>query len=90
MGYAYDFNSIMHYGPRFYSKNNRPTIKVKRLFRRIGATIGQRRGLSWIDIAQVHAMYNCNVIPSPESGKTSSLTRYSLLPRAISFLGGSI
>ncbi|KXJ22816.1 Zinc metalloproteinase nas-13 [Exaiptasia diaphana] len=67
MGYAYDFNSIMHYGPKFYSKNGKLTIKVRKVGRRIGAKIGQRRGLSWIDIAQVHAMYNCNVIPSSES-----------------------
>jgi hypothetical protein len=68
MGYAYDFNSIMHYGPKFYSKNGKSTIKIRKVGRRIGARIGQRKGLSWIDIAQVHAMYNCNVIPSHESG----------------------
>jgi len=74
MGYAYDFNSIMHYGPRFYSKNGKLTIKVRKAGRRIGATIGQRRGLSSIDIAQVNAMYNCNVIPSPESGNMFTAT----------------
>ncbi|XP_031559636.1 zinc metalloproteinase nas-6-like isoform X2 [Actinia tenebrosa] len=67
MGYAYDFESIMHYGPKFYSKNGKATIKIRKVGRRIGARIGQRKGLSWIDIAQVHAMYKCNVIPSHES-----------------------
>ncbi|KAM7444990.1 hypothetical protein ABFA07_006520 [Porites harrisoni] len=67
MNYEYDYFSIMHYGTKFFSKNNKATIKIRKKGRRIGAEIGQRKGLSWIDIAQVHAMYNCNKIPSEES-----------------------
>lgn len=67
MGYEYDYFSIMHYGTKFFSKNSKATIKIRKKGRRIGAEIGQRKGLSWIDIAQVHAMYNCNRIPSEES-----------------------
>lgn len=67
MNYEYDYFSIMHYGTKFFSKNGKATIKIRKRGRRIGAEIGQRKGLSWIDIAQVHAMYNCNKIPSEES-----------------------
>ncbi|EDO30194.1 predicted protein, partial [Nematostella vectensis] len=59
MGYAYDFYSIMHYGAKFFSRNGKPTIKIRKKYRDLDAKIGQRKGLSWIDIAQVHAMYNC-------------------------------
>lgn len=80
MNYEYDYFSIMHYGTKFFSKNNKATIKIRKKGRRIGAEIGQRKGLSWIDIAQVHAMYNCNKIPSEESSeltKCASKTFFS-------------
>lgn len=69
MGYEYDYFSIMHYGTKFFSKNGKATIRIRKKGRRIGAQIGQRRSLSWIDVAQVHAMYNCNKLPSTESSK---------------------
>lgn len=70
MGYAYDYWSIMHYGPYFFSKNDRPTIKVKHQYRILEPTLGQRSALSYLDIAQVRAMYKCNAIPSAESTTT--------------------
>lgn len=73
MNYEYDYFSIMHYGTKFFSKNGKATIKIRKRGRNIGAKIGQRKGLSWIDVAQVHAMYNCNKIPSEESGKLSKV-----------------
>ena len=73
MNYEYDYFSIMHYGTKFFSKNGKATIKIRKRGRRIGAEIGQRKGLSWIDVAQVHAMYNCNKIPSEESSKLKEL-----------------
>ena len=69
MGYAYDYESIMHYGPKFFSKNDKHTIRVRRIGRKVGAHIGQRNGLSYLDIAQIHAMYDCNKLPSPQSSK---------------------
>ena len=72
MGYAYDFWSIMHYGSDFFSKNKKPTIKVQKAYRNIypKPTIGQRERLSFLDIAQVRAMYKCNILPSRESERT--------------------
>ncbi len=50
----YDFDSIMHYGATFFSKNGKPTIKATTA----GAkNMGQRRALSAGDIAAVEAMY---------------------------------
>lgn len=48
----YDFQSIMHYGPYAFSKNNRPTIEAID-----GEEFGQRDGLSLKDIRGVHELY---------------------------------
>lgn len=74
MGYEYDYFSIMHYGTKFFSSNGKATIKIRRKYKTIGAQIGQRKSLSWIDVAQVHAMYNCNKIPSEESSKLTGIS----------------
>lgn len=50
---AYDYQSIMHYGPYAFSKNGQPTIIP--LIE--GVEIGQRRRLSEKDIAVINAMY---------------------------------
>ena len=69
MGFAYDYWSAMHYGPMAFSANKKdPTIKIRKIGRRVKAKIGLRV-LSKLDIAQVREMYHCNPIPSNEARK---------------------
>ena len=60
MGYAYDYESIMHYGGRFFTKNKKHTLRIRKPGREAGVKIGQRKRLSYLDLAQIRAMYNCN------------------------------
>lgn len=48
----YDYGSIMHYPDTAFSKNGQPTIVTKN-----GAPIGQRDGLSPLDIKTVETLY---------------------------------
>ena len=50
--HGYDYESIMHYGPKAFSVNGRATISAKN-----NARIGQRQGLSAGDVAQAKTMY---------------------------------
>lgn len=53
----YDYDSMMHYGSRFFSKNRGLTIQTKNS--RDQNRIGSRSGFSRIDIQQINKMY-CN------------------------------
>ncbi|KXJ13565.1 Blastula protease 10 [Exaiptasia diaphana] len=53
LGVPYDYGSIMHYGSRAFSKNGRPTIISKNS----GVTLGQRKGLSAMDIKMMKLLY---------------------------------
>lgn len=65
MGYAYDYESIMHYGKNFFTKNQKNTLHIRQPGLNAGVRIGQRKRLSYLDLAQIRAMYNCNKIASP-------------------------
>lgn len=52
---SYDYDSIMHYGPNFFSKNGEPTIEI---ISGHSGEIGQRDGLSAGDIATIKRMYD--------------------------------
>ena len=62
----------MHFGPNYFSKSNKPTIKIRKAYRNVypKPNICQRERLSVLDIAKVRAMYKCNILPSRESGRT--------------------
>ncbi len=65
-GFLYDYGSVMHYGPKAFSKNFRlPTISTKYP----GVEIGQRRGFSPLDILKIAKLYNCEK-PTTNSPKT--------------------
>lgn len=54
--YEYDYQSIMHYGSFYFSKNPRkPTITPKIP----GAIIGQRKSMTKTDCLKVNELYGC-------------------------------
>ncbi|MFH4977810.1 hypothetical protein AB6A40_004519 [Gnathostoma spinigerum] len=68
----YDYASIMHYGPRAFTRNGQPTIIPNQRVR-----IGQREGFSEIDIEKINRLYRCDdliptVTPSPIFTSTTS------------------
>jgi len=54
-GTPYDYDSMMHYGSRFFSKNGKNTIQTKNS--RDQNRIGSRSGFSKTDIVQIKKMY---------------------------------
>ncbi|XP_071091216.1 protein SpAN-like [Haliotis cracherodii] len=67
---SYDLGSIMHYGPKFFSKNGRRTISPK--LHLLTFLMGQRRKLSFYDLQEVNQAYKCAAsctnAPSCENG----------------------
>lgn len=54
----YDYGSLMHYGPLYFSKNDQITIKTKH--ERDQTIIGQRLRLSESDIKRINLHYKCD------------------------------
>ncbi|XP_074541540.1 hatching enzyme 1.2-like [Halichoeres trimaculatus] len=52
----YDVNSIMHYGPHFFSVDGSPTV----LPLQRGVHMGQRTHLSPLDIQRINRLYRCD------------------------------
>ena len=57
LGTEYDYDSIMHYGPKAFTRNNLPTLEVRD--RKYRGIIGQRKGLSKTDMRQANLLYGC-------------------------------
>lgn len=68
LGEEYDYSSVMHYGTHAFAKGSAPTITPLKS----GVVIGQRKGLSSIDIAKINKLYDC---PTRRSNKKSSKLR---------------
>lgn len=57
LGTPYDYDSIMHYGAKAFTRNDQPTLEVRESsYTRV---IGQRSGLSKTDILQANLLYGC-------------------------------
>ena len=80
---AYDYGSIMHYGPTAFSKNGLPTLTVKSPPAIPGTTIGQRNTLSSGDIASVAAMYPSKSCSSPSVTNISLSAPVTISPNPI-------
>ena len=79
LGLPYDYGSVMHYEGNAFTSNGQPTIIAKR---NITSTLGQRVGMSPIDISEVQRYYGCLTAPTPSlSSKliTSSSLKLVLL-----------
>ncbi|XP_069830101.1 astacin-like metalloendopeptidase [Dendropsophus ebraccatus] len=74
LGLPYDYASVLHYPPDAYSKNDLPTIVPKP---DSSVPIGQRTGMSNLDLMKINALYKCN------------LCRTKLMTNSGSFSGNS-
>ena len=61
LGVSYDYESVMHYGAKAFSKDGRSvTISIKKGTITNGIRLGQRFSLSEMDKKQARLLYNCN------------------------------
>ena len=52
----YDYESVLHYGNNFFSKNGRATILATAM---PWLTLGQRNGMSELDYVKINKLYDC-------------------------------
>ncbi|MBX2884308.1 MAG: M12 family metallopeptidase [Granulosicoccus sp.] len=76
----YDYESVMHYGPRYFSSNGLDTIQVPD-----GISIGQRSRLSRGDIQLVDMLYSTNLAVS--AGFSADINNRGVLTVTVSNLG---
>ncbi|XP_071949879.1 zinc metalloproteinase nas-4-like [Antedon mediterranea] len=63
IGYAYDYESIMHYGTLAFSNGEGPSFKIRKIGTDFKSIVGQRSKISDLDVAQARDMYSCNKLP---------------------------
>jgi hypothetical protein len=71
-GQSYDFNSMMHYGPKTFSKNGGVTIEVLPQYTQYASVIGEAIEMSAGDKKLMNDAY-CNGSPAP-TGETGTAT----------------
>lgn len=70
LGQPYDFQSIMHYSNKEFSKNGADTIQA---IADPGMPLGNVNSLSAVDVMQLNLLYNC-----PEALKQGSTHRHAM------------
>ncbi|XP_050498461.1 zinc metalloproteinase nas-14-like isoform X1 [Diabrotica virgifera virgifera] len=75
-GQMYDYESIMHYHSKAFTKNDNITIIPKDTS--FNKKMGQRIGLSKIDITKINLMYHC---PEKTKAISDSPTKYFVVTR---------
>ncbi|XP_078542156.1 embryonic protein UVS.2-like [Lissotriton helveticus] len=71
LGLEYDYASVMHYGMyAFTTKSGQPTIVPKP---NPNTVIGQRYGLSNLDVSKINALYQCGVCSTILTNPTGTL-----------------
>ena len=70
---SYDYDSVMHYGEGFFSRNGQPTILTPD-----GIQVGQRIALSQNDLESVNEMYATDLMLSSSAGAFDDLTQVQL------------
>ena len=80
LGEPYDYGSIMHYGPKSFSRNGRSTI----VGLKTGADqMGQRNELSANDIRQINKLYKCPNSKLDIKGEVKGLYLNAILDRTV-------
>ncbi|XP_035828482.1 astacin-like metalloendopeptidase [Aplysia californica] len=67
-GIAYDFDSIMHYGPYLHAKDTSKLTLAPKPGKAVGVEMGQRLYLSDADVTRIQKYYGCPI-------DTSHITR---------------
>lgn len=79
----YEYESVMHYDAYAFSANGLPTIVPRK---NSTATLGQRVGMSSIDVLEVQRYYGCLPTPSGCNRMTLGSIIFSFLLPIISIL----
>ncbi|OWA55234.1 hypothetical protein BV898_19622 [Hypsibius exemplaris] len=97
-GFPYDFGSIMHGSTVAFSKDGFSwTIRPKKKWAQYETVMGQRNGLSQIDIGKINAMYKCperggakpnQPLPPPPSLPTRAPIQPTKMSSSSSFITG--
>ena len=86
LGQPYDFESVMHYGSRSFSKNLQDTIVPKN-----GNEIGHGRVLSVGDILQTNLLYRCSIMTGGKNFTRLFLATFrqflGVRPRSLIYFG---
>ena len=67
---SYDYDSVMHYGSTFFSRNGQPTILAPD-----GTAVGQREALSQVDLESINSLYGTDLMLLSSVADFGSSTR---------------